>query len=70
MRSEGYTFAAGQVTPDVAKMLPKLKHLAAVVMVVVEMLEIGNKKGREDKVVFAEGRKMLAEDIEGLKKYI
>ena len=67
MRSKGYTFAAGLVTPDVAKMLPKLKGLPVVVVVV---LEIDKKKGREGKVVFAEGGEMFPEDIEGLKKYI
>ena len=66
MRSKGYTFAAGLVTPDVAKMLPKLKGLPVVVVV----LEIDKKKGREGKVVFAEGGEMFPEDIEGLKKYI
>ena len=65
MRSKGYTFAAGLVTPDVAKMLPKLKGLPVVVV-----LEIDKKKGREGKVVFAEGGEMFPEDIEGLKKYI
>lgn len=65
MRSKGYTFAAGLVTPDVAKMLPKLKGLP-----VVAVLEIDKKKGREGKVVFAEGGEMFPEDIEGLKKYI
>ena len=66
MRSKGYTFAAGLVTPDVAKMLPKPKGLPVVVVV----LEIDKKKGREGKVVFAEGGEMFPEDIEGLKKYI
>ena len=65
MRSKGYTFATSLVTPDVAKMLPKLKGLPVVVV-----LEIGKKEGREGKVVFAEGGEMFPEDIEGLKKYI
>ena len=65
MRSKGYTFAAGLVTPDVAKMLPKPKGLPVVVV-----LKIDKKKGREGKVVFAEGGEMFPEDIEGLKKYI
>ena len=65
MRSKGYTFATSLVTPDVAKMLPKLKGLPVVVV-----LEIDKKKGREGKVVFAEGGEMFPEDIEGLKKYI
>ena len=65
MRGKGYTFATSLVTPDVAKMLPKLKGLP-----VVAVLEIDKKKGREGKVVFAEGGEMFPEDIEGLKKYI
>ena len=65
MKSKGYSFPAGMVTPDVAKMLPKPKGLPVVVV-----LEIDKKKGREGKVVFAEGGEMFPEDIEGLKKYI
>ena len=65
MRSKGYTFATSLEAPDVAKMLPKLKGLPVVVV-----LEIDKKKGREGKVVFAEGGEMFPEDIEGLKKYI
>ena len=65
MRRKGYTFPAGLVTPDVAKMLPKPKGLPVVVV-----LKIDRTKGREGKVVFAEGGEMFPEDIEGLKKYI
>ena len=65
MKSKGYSFPAGMVTPDVAKMLPKPKGLP-----VVLVLKIDKKKGREGKVVFAEGGEMFPEDIEGLKKYI
>ena len=65
MKSKGYTFAAGLVTPDVAKMLPKLRGLPVVVV-----LEIDKKKSREGEVVFAEGGEMFPGDIEGLKKYI
>lgn len=62
IKSKGYSFPAGMVTPDVAKMLPKPKGLPVVVVLKV--------KGREGKVVFAEGGEMFPEDIEGLKKYI
>ena len=62
MKSKGYTFAAGMVTPDVAKMLPKPKGLPVVVVLRIN--------GREGTVVFAEGGEMFPEDIEGLKKYI
>ena len=65
MKSKGYSFPAGMLTGDVAKMLPKPKGLPVVVV-----LKIDNKKGREGKVVFAEGGEMFPEDIEGLKKYI
>ena len=65
MKSKGYSFPAGMVTPDVAKMLPKPKGLPVVVV-----LKIVKKKGREGKVVFAEGGEMFPEDIQGLKKYI
>ena len=62
MKSKGYSFPAGMLTGDVAKMLPKPKGLPVVVVLKVN--------GREGKVVFAEGGEMFPEDIEGLKKYI
>ncbi len=65
MKSKGYSFPAGMVTPEVAKMLPKPKGLPVVVV-----LKIDKLKPREGKVVFAEGGEMFPEDIEGLKKYI
>ncbi len=65
MKSKGYSFPAGMVTPEVAKMLPKPKGLPVVVV-----LKIDRLKPREGKVVFAEGGEMFPEDIEGLKKYI
>ena len=65
MKSKGYTFAAGMVTPDVAKMLPKPKGLPVVVV-----LKIDRVKRREGRVVFAEGGEMFPEDIEGLKTYL
>ena len=65
MKSKGYSFPAGMVTPEVAKMLPKPKGLPVVVV-----LKIDKAKPSEGKVVFAEGGEMFPEDIEGLKKYI
>ena len=65
MKSKGYSFPAGMLTGDVAKMLPKPKGLPVVVV-----LKIDKAKPNEGKVVFAEGGEMFPEDIEGLKKYI
>ena len=68
MKSKGYSFPAGMVTGDVAKMLPKPKGLP-----VVLVLKIDKTKPNESgvgKVVFAEGGEMFPEDIEGLKKYL
>lgn len=65
MKSKGYSFPAGMVTPEVAKMLPKPKGLP-----VVLVLKIDKTKPSEGKVVFAEGGEMFPEDIEGLKKYL
>jgi len=59
MRQKGYTFPAGMLTPDVAKVLPKPKGLPVVVV-----------RGRTGKVVFAEAGEMFPEDIEGLAKFL
>ena len=68
MKSKGYSFPAAMLVGDVAKMLPKPKGLP--VVVVLKMVKMDRAKGREGKVVFAEGGEMFPEDIEGLKKYI
>ena len=65
MKSRGYSFPAGMLIGEVAKMLPKPKGLPVVVVV-----KIDKAKPNEGKVVFAEGGEMFPEDIEGLKKYI
>jgi thiol-disulfide isomerase/thioredoxin len=65
MKSKGYSFPAGMLTPEVAKMLPKPKGLPVVVV-----LKIDKAKPGEGRVVFAEGGEMFPEDVEGLKKYI
>ncbi len=62
MKGKDYSFPAGMLTPQVAKMLPKPTGLPVVVV-----LKISDRKGR---VVFAEGGEMFPEDIEGLKKYL
>ena len=66
--SRGYSFAAGMLTADVAKMLPKPMGLPVVVVLKID--RTSSRNPREGKVVFAEGGEMFAEDIEGLKKYI
>ena len=68
MKRKGYSFPAGMVTPEVAKMLPKPKGLPVVVVLKID--KTNPQKSREGKVVFAEGGEMFPEDIEGLKKYI
>ena len=65
MLGKGYTFPAGMLTREVAKMLPKPKGLPVVVV-----LKIDKAKPAEGKVVFAEAGEMFPEDVEGLKKYI
>ncbi|MBC7610342.1 MAG: TlpA family protein disulfide reductase [Polaromonas sp.] len=62
IKAKGYSFPAGMLTQQVAKMLPKPRGLPVVVV-----LKISDRKG---KVVFAEGGEMFPEDIEGLKKYL
>lgn len=59
MRQKGYTFPAGMLTPEVAKVLPKPKGLPVVVV-----------RGRQGRVVFAEAGEMFPEDIEGLAKFL
>ena len=74
MKSKGYSFLAGTVTGDVAKMLPKPKGLPVAVMVmVVPMVLFGvlgvlEPTGRVGRIVFAESGEMFPEDIEDLKK--
>ncbi len=62
MKAKGYSYPAGMLTPQVAKMLPKPRGLPVVVV-----LKISDRKG---KVVFAESGEMFPEDIEGFKKYL
>ena len=64
MKTKGYSFPAGMLTPEVAKFLPKPVGLPVVVVLKVAA------NGREGKVVFAESGEMFPEDVEGLKKYI
>jgi len=62
MKVRGYSFPAGMLTPEVARVLPKPAGLPVVVVVKV--------KGRKGEVVVAEAGEMFPEAIEGLKKYI
>jgi len=62
MKAKGYSFPAGMLTPEVAKMLPKPAGLPVVVV-----LKVSGKGG---KVVFAEAGEMFPEDVEGLKKFL
>lgn len=59
LKKKSYTFPAGRVSPEVAKVLPKPKGLPVVVV-----------RGRSGKVVFAEAGEMFPEDIEGLAKFL
>ena len=59
LRKKGYTFPAGMLSPAVAKVLPKPRGLPVTVV-----------RGRDGKVLFAEGGEMFPEDIEGLTKYL
>ena len=69
MKSKRYSFPAGMLTPEVAKMLPKPKGLPVVVVLKIDKIKPGVGP-RQGTVVFAEGGEMFPEDIEGLKKYI
>ncbi len=62
MLARGYSFPAGMLTPQVARLLPKPVGLPVLVVLKV--------KGQQGKVVFAESGEMFPEDIEGLKKYL
>jgi thiol-disulfide isomerase/thioredoxin len=64
MKSKGYSFPAGMLSPEVAQVLPKPAGLPVVVVLKVA------RHGRSGKVQFAEAGEMFPEDIEGLKKYI
>ena len=59
MRQKNYSFPAGMLTPEVAKVLPKPKGLPVTVV-----------RGRAGRTVFAEAGEMFPEDIEGLAKYL
>ena len=59
LRQKGYTFPAGMLTPDVAKVLPKPKGLPVVAV-----------RGRAARVVFAQAGEMLPDEIEGLAQFL
>ena len=58
-KGKNYSFPAAMATPEVAKVWPKPRGLPVVVV-----------RGRNGRVVFAEAREMVPEDIENLKKYL
>ena len=64
IKARGYSFPAGMLTQDVAKMLPKPDGLPVVVVLKVK------KNGRDGQVVFAEAGEMFPEDVEDLKKFL
>lgn len=59
MKAKGYSFPAGMLSPEVAKILPKPRGLPVVVV-----------RGRDGNVVHAESGEMFPEDVEGLKKFL
>ncbi|MFC5519847.1 TlpA family protein disulfide reductase [Polaromonas jejuensis] len=65
MKAKGYSFPAGMLTPEVARLLPKPVGLPVVVA-----LKVDGPGGRSGTVVFAESGEMFPEDVEGLKKYL
>ena len=46
IKSKGYLFAAGMATPDMAKMLPKLKGLPMVLKIDKQMSGTGRREGK------------------------
>ena len=70
MKSKGYSFTAGMLVSDVAKMLPKPKGLPLMVVVLKIDKQKSDVEPSEGKVVFAEGGEMFRKDIEGLKRFI
>lgn len=59
LQQKGYSFPAGMLAPEVAKVLPKPKGLPVTVV-----------RGRDGRTVFAEGGEMFPEDVEGLAKFL
>ena len=70
LKAKGYSFPAGMLTIDVAKMLPKPKGLPVVVVLKIDKTKTSTNAAQEGVVVFAEAGEMFPEDIEGLKKYL
>ncbi|MFI5443753.1 TlpA family protein disulfide reductase [Polaromonas sp. UC242_47] len=64
MKAKGYSFPAGLVSPEVARILPKPAGLPVVVVLKLAA------DGRSGKVVFAEAGEMFPEDVQGLKKFL
>lgn len=59
LQKKGYTFPAGLVTPEVARVLPKPKGLPVTVV-----------RGRDGKVLQAETGQLFPEDVEQLARWL
>ena len=59
LAKRGYTFPSGQVTPEVARALPKPRGLPVTVV-----------RGRDGRVLMAEAGQMFPEDIEGIARFL
>ena len=59
LRRKGYTFPVGMLTPQIARVLPKPRGLPVTLV-----------RGKDGKVLFAEGGEMFPEDIEGLARFL
>lgn len=59
IRQKNYSFPAGMLTPEVAKIMPKPQGLPVTVV-----------RGRDGRVVLAEAGEMFPEDIEGIAKFL
>ena len=65
MAAKSYSFPAGMLTAEAARLLPKPRGLPVLVV-----LKINGQDGHSGQVVFAESGEMFPEDVEGLKKYL
>lgn len=59
LQKKGYTFPAGLVTPDIARILPKPRGLPVTVV-----------RGRDGKVLQAEMGQLFPEDVEQLSRWL
>ena len=59
LQKKGYTFPAGLVTPEIAKVLPKPKGLPVTLVL-----------GRDGRVLLAEAGQLFPEDVEEIAKFV